>query len=347
LEEVELARYFVFLASISAAAALLGGCGGSWSPISAPGASLTTAKAKMPQHVYVTNTLEGEPNWAGAVDIYPAARNGNISPSTVISGSQTQLGEVNGVVVNDSGEIYVVSTDSNKIVGFAAGSKGNASPNVVISGSNTGLDRPTGMAIDQDGDLYVANCASGCGYASQPSGLLEFAADSNGNDAPTRVISGSETEIEEANDAALDAAGNIYVVNSASDSIVVFGAGAVGDAPPSRVISGSKTRLDGPEGIAVDSHGLYAGGTSDDILERFAAHANGNVPPKGVISGKKTRLGNVDGIAVDDRGDVYTANPNKRSIVEFAPLASGNVHPLGKIAGSNTKLVAPEFVFVR
>ncbi len=35
-------------------------------------------KKGSPQYVYVSDTLQGGPNFAGAVDIYPAIINGNI-----------------------------------------------------------------------------------------------------------------------------------------------------------------------------------------------------------------------------------------------------------------------------
>jgi sugar lactone lactonase YvrE len=334
-------------------AALLAGCGGAQTSV-VPQAVVTPSrvldpgkKSGAPQYVYVSNTLRFGPNYAGAVDIYPGSLNGDVSPSTVISGSNTQLGEVNGIVVDSAGEIYVVSTDSDKIVGFAPGSTGNSTPNVVISGSYTGLSRPTGLAIDSNGDLYVANCASGCGVGSAPPAVLEFAAGSNGNVSPIRDIAGSYTQLENANDVALDSSGNIYVSNFTFESIDVFDASANGNASPVRVISGSATLLDGPEGIVVDKHGLYAGGAFDAALERFVQNANGNVAPVAVVSGSKTRLGDVDGIALDARGVVYTANPNKKSIREFSALGSGDVRPFGEINGPNTQLVAPEWVYAK
>jgi SMP-30/Gluconolactonase/LRE-like region len=237
-------------------------------------------------------------------------------------------------------------------VGFAPGSSGNTTPNIVISGSQTDLSRPTGLAVDANDNLYVANCASGCGVGSQPSSLLEFSAGSNGNVAPIRDISGYDTELTAANDPAIGSDGTIYVSNQSSyykqyNTVCVFSSDANGDAKPLREIDGSYTLLNTPDGIAINRSALWAGSFDADYLERFRPDANGNVSPVAVISGKRTRLDNTDGIALDAKGDIYSANPGDKRILEFKPRANGDVRPIGEIAGSNTQLVWPGWVFVK
>lgn len=324
-------------------AMLLGCSGGPPSPIGRVVASRNGTYAS-PKYVYALSWLQAR---ASAVDIYPAVLNGNISPSAVISGSQTQLTEPGGIVVDNAGRIYVAVIDSNEIVEFPTGSNGNVSPDVVISGSQTMLSRPTGLALDAAGNLYVGNCASGCGVGSAPSAVLEFAAGASGNVAPIRNLSGSNTQLSNANAVAVDTPGNVYASNYLANSIVVFASDANGNVSPIRVIEGSNTLLDSPEGIAVDSHGLWAGSANEDFLERFSPSANGNVSPIVVISGDRTRLGNVDGIAVDSRGAVYASNPDNRRIVGFAARAHGNVRPIARISGSNTQLVSPVWMYVK
>jgi sugar lactone lactonase YvrE len=328
---------------VALAVGVLPGCnGGLQSPIAATGRSVE--RSASPKYVYALSWLQAR---ASAVDIYPAALNGNIPPSAVISGSQTQLTEPGGIVVDNSGEMYVAVIDSDEIVEFPPGSNGNVSPGNVISGSATALSRPTGLALDTSGNLYVANCASGCGVGSALPAVLEFAAGASGNVAPIRDISGSYTQLANANAVAVDASGNIYASNYLANSIDVFASDANGNAAPTRVIEGSNTLLDGPEGIAVDRDGLWAGSSNEHFLERFAPTANGNVAPVAVISGNRTRLGNVDGIAVDSTGTVYASNPDNRRILGFTARAHGNVRPIARISGSNTKLVSPVWVYVK
>jgi hypothetical protein len=337
------------------AAALLAGCGGSQGQLGGTGAirgltPVTNAHVKQDssaKYVYVANAISGGPNYATAIDIYPAALSGNISPSAVISGSLTQLTRVGGIIVDSTGEIYVANIDTEEVVGFAPGSSGNVAPNVVIAGSNTALAWPVGLALDASGNLYIANCGSACqSNLSKPS-VLEFSPGSNGNVSPVRNISGPQTQLAHANAAALDSSGSIYVSNYVENTIVVFASNANGNVTPIRVIAGSNTLLDGPDGIAVDRHGLWAGSANEDFLERFKPNINGNVHPAGVISGKRTGIGDLDGITVDSRGNVWASSPGNRRILEFATRAQGDIKPLREIHGSNTQLIEPVWVYVR
>jgi sugar lactone lactonase YvrE len=315
-------------------------------PARAANAASNPPRKALPEYMYVANDIQVGSSWSSAISIYPAAANGNVYPSMVISGSQTQLMHLAGIVVSASGEIYVANEEGS-ILGFAPGSSGDASPNVVISGSQTELSRPTGLSLDSKGNIYVANCASGCGVGSQPPAVLEFSAKSNGNVAPIRNISGSETEFENANDVVLDASREIYVSDYVSNGIYVFASDANGNVQPIRAISGSDTLLNQPDGIAVDRDGLYAGSAADHFVERFKVTANGNAPPRVVISGTKTHLLNVDGIALDSRGAIYASNPGNKRILKFAAMAHGNAEPIADIHGSNTGLVLPVWVYVR
>lgn len=329
----------------AAAAFLLAACGTATMTTPSTVAKASPAVRTGPQYVYVSNEIQSGSGWASTLNIYSAKLNGDIQPVAIIGGSSTQLGQVNGVAVNGSGEIYVVNTNTDTIVGFAAGSSGNVAPNVVIGGSYTGLAWPVGMTIDASGNLYVANCASECGGGSALPSVEEFAAGSNGNVAPIKAISGSETQLTYANAVAVDSSGNIYVSNIyGANTIDVFDPSANGDASPTRVISGSKTLLYWPFGLAVDSHGLYTDSLSG-YIERFALDANGNVPPVAAISGHKTLIDGPDGMAVDQRGIVYATSAER--VLKFTALAKGDVRPVGKLEGSRTELTSPAFLYAR
>jgi sugar lactone lactonase YvrE len=340
-----------------ASTVMLAACDGSQLPIGAPG-SMPQGRTpaiyvvpKMssihsPKYVYVTNLARSD-SGAPSVTVYPAARSGNVPPSEIITGPHTELSEPDGIVVSDSGEIYVADSGSDKIVGFQRGSTGDVAPNVVIAGSNTLLQAPVGLSLDAKEDLYVGNCGSACRASFAPPSVLEFKAGSNGNVAPVRDITGSQTELADANDPAIGPAGDIYVSNTTTYSIDVFSHDANGNVKPVRVIAGSGAQLDQPDGVVVSSRWLYASASRGDYLERFHRRAKGAAPPAAIIRGNKTRLGNVDGIALDALGVLYAASPSTSSVVEFAPLAHGNVRPLRKIAGSRTLLNYPLWVFVK
>jgi hypothetical protein len=330
---------------LGAAALLLAGCGGS--PVGSPQGGQINPNRTQPGaktgYLYVANESGYGPSGEGSILIFSQASSGNVAPVGVIAGSNTQLTQVNGIAVDPSGEIYVVDTDKDKIVGFAAGSTGNVSPNVVISGSATGLAWPIGLALDDDGNLYVANCGSGCKSGLPAAGVLEFAAGSNGNASPLRNISGSNTQLTRSNGVAWR--GDVYV--SQTSSIVVFNGSANGNATPSRIISGSKTGLNDAWGVTADKGWVFAGSCVNNSIARFRYRAAGDVAPAAVISGGKTRLDScVDGISVAQRGQVYgvTINSNP-AVVGFFRMANGNVRADTYIAGSNTDLTYPAFVF--
>jgi sugar lactone lactonase YvrE len=321
---------------------MLAGCGES----SGTAGGGAPSESRSPAYIYVANEVRVGSRWTSSVNVYSALLSGNIAPVSVISGSYTQLTQVNGIVVNADGEIFVVDTDTNEIVGFPPGSSGNVSPNVVIGGGNTDLSWPIGLALDGKGDLYVANCGSDCNGGSLLPSVLEFSAGSNGDVAPIRDVSGSETQLAHANAIALDGEGNIYVSNiSGGNSIDVFDSTANGNASPSRVISGPETLLDGPLGIAVDRHGIYADSDYASFIERFALDANGNVAPVSAVSGPRTRLAGPDGITVDDAGAVYATSD--RRVLKFVALAHGDERPVAKIEGANTGLSGAVFLFVK
>lgn len=349
-------RRFIDALCLSVAFALLAGCWGSEPPTSVPGAMPQTAAVAaraVPgtafnharRYIYVTN-LARSGSGAPSVTVYPADRSGNVPPSEVIAGPQTQLSEPDGIVVSNGGEIYVADSDTDEIVGFQRGATGDVAPDVVIAGSNTLLQAPVGLSLDAKGNLYVGNCGSACGASLAPS-VLEFKAGSNGNVAPIRDISGPQTELADANDPAIGPAGDIYVSNTTNYSIDVFSHDANGNVKPVRVIAGSRAQLDQPDGVAVNRRWLYASASPGHYLERFHRKAKGDAPPVAIIRGNKTHLGNVDGIALDALGTLYAASPSTSSVVEFAPLANGNIRPFRKIVGSRTQLNYPLWVFVR
>lgn len=347
---MHISTFGCYVLATGTAVAMLAGCGGNDTAV--PPASAGNAAAHVRSdakrssgYVYVSNEIRVNSGWASSVNVYPVRSNGNVAPSSVIGGSQTQLTHVNGLVVNSSGEIYVADSDTNEIVGFAAGSSGNTAPNIVIAGAYTRLQWPVGLALDSAGNLYVGVCGSTCNVGSAGPAILEYSAGANGDVAPIRDITGSQTQLADANDPALDSEGNIYVANWTNGTIDVFKPNADGNVPPSRVIAGSYTKLDAPDGIAVNRLWLYAGASGGDYIERFRRSAKGNVPPVAVIAGSKTRLGDVDGIALDYDGNIYASSPNNARILEFTPLADGNVRPFRRIEGSRTKLSLPVWVF--
>jgi hypothetical protein len=99
--------------------------------------------------------------------------------------------------------------------------------------------------------MYVANYGTG---SANNSSVTVYAAGAKGNATPIATIKGANTLLDQPLGIALDAAGRIYVANSATTSaqyrITVYAAGATGDVAPVVTISGSNTGLSVPSHLA-------------------------------------------------------------------------------------------------
>ena len=138
----------------------------------------------------------------------------------------------------------------NSVTVYPAGARGHAAPIRTISGSNTELNFPQSMALDADKNIYTTNGLN----PSEDWLVAVFAAGANGNVAPIRSISGSNTGLHDPAGIALDAGNNVYVTNG-NNRVTVYAAGANGNVARIQAISGSNTRLRQPFGIAVNAEG--------------------------------------------------------------------------------------------
>jgi len=284
---------------------------------------------------------------SGAVTVYPVAASKNTAPIETITGSNTGLGEPNGVALDSSNNIWVSNThNSYSIFEYAAGANGNVAPIATISGSNTDLVDPSLIALDSKNNIYVSN------YSGDT--VAVFAAGSNGNVSPIQLISGSNTGLNTPAGIAVDASDNIYVSNYNGESITEYAAGSTGNVSPIATISGSATDLGHPVGISLDAddniyvaNSGYPSGTPS--IEIFAAGSNGNVAPTATIAGTKTKFqGAVPyDVALDASGNLHVPEENKDTIATFAAGAHGNVKPSSTLKGKKTDLNSPVSLFIR
>ena len=208
---------------------------------------------------------------------FPAGTNGNVAPSSTITGSNVASGHPYRIITDASGNIWSASYTSSTVAEYAPCASGtcNTSPSVILGGSNTQLNEPDAIAFDPDGNLWVANVGSDT--------LIEFTAaqlKSGGNVAPAgKTISGDATDLNFPYDIAIDTTGNIYVANYSGNSITVYDFGnQSGNVTPDQDIVGVATLLSSPLGVAVDSSSnIYV--SQNGHLLSFAAGATGNVAP--------------------------------------------------------------------
>ncbi len=158
----------------------------------------------------------------------------NVAPLAVIAGAATGLQAPFGLALDSSGNIFVANLD-NKVLEFAPpppssfASPTNVAPTLTIT---SGLNAPEGLAI-RGTTLYVSNDTDTITEYSLPGGAL------------INTISGANTALSRPLGIAVDATGNLYVVNTgtAGNQVLEFAPGASGNATPIATISGTATKF--------------------------------------------------------------------------------------------------------
>jgi hypothetical protein len=241
--------------------------------------------------VYVggSQNISGTTTYTWEVMVYAAGASGNATPVRTVIGSGSSFLTVSEMAVDSAGLLYVLTNRPAPMVAvLSATANGAATPVRMITGAATQLGgNPLGIAVDISGTIYVSNTGA-LGTAS----VLAFPSTANGNVAPARVISGSNTGFHALYGIATDATGNVYVLDtlevpavSANSSIYEFPPAANGNVAPSRTIAGSNTGMSSTftSYLQVDSAGtiFVSGdrGTNTPFVASYGAGASGNVTP--------------------------------------------------------------------
>ncbi len=135
-------------------------------------------------------------NWnANAILVFDNASTatGNVTPSRIISGSNTGLNGPQGIWLDaTSDQLYVANQFGHSVTVFdnASTATGNIAPSRTISGASTGLASPTGVWYDASTNrLYVADQ-----FADSIS-VFDGGNTVTGNITPSKVIAGPNTNL--------------------------------------------------------------------------------------------------------------------------------------------------------
>jgi 6-phosphogluconolactonase (cycloisomerase 2 family) len=189
--------------------------------------------------IYVANITYSQ---TSDVAVFAAGANGNVPPTQLLEGANTELDGPEGLALDSRGHIYVSNTAGNSITVYAAGANGNRTPIRTITGSSTGLDHPEQLVVTGR-IIIVANNGPARSVTAYPIGA-------NGNVSPTWSLSGTHTHLFLPNGVAVDANENVYVANS-KGGITVYAPGSNGDARPIREIRGHSTQLQIAQQVAI------------------------------------------------------------------------------------------------
>src|SRR5579875_22782 len=291
--------------------------------------------------IYVANGAgSGTPSILEFAPSNNATPNGNIAPTTVISGSNTLLATSNALAVDASGNLYVaptvspqVSANPPQILIFAPGASGNVAPSKIIGGSNTAIFEPEAVALDSTGNIYVGDQMA-ASIASYPAG-------SQGNIAPSALIGSVNSKLVAVSGISTDASGDIFV-SGLNGTVSEFAAGSEGDIAPIATVAGANTTLSQVPALALDqADTIYAANfsaTSTGSVLTFPANSSGDVAPSTQIIGGSTTLDVPSGLVVDNAGNIYVSNLLGNSLAIFASGSTGDVPPTTTISGASPGL---------
>ena len=227
---------------------------------------------------------------ANSVVVFELDDNGNVAPERTIAGPATQMQSPIGLaldLVHD--ELVVRNFGGTRVQVFARDADGDAAPLRTLEGPATGLDgNATDVAVDPVHDeLFVTSRVNS---PPEDASIRVFARTAAGNTAPIRVVTGSNTGLEQVYGIALDAVHDEIVV-SALSAVRVFARTASGNVAPLRSIAGPSTQFVNPTGVAVDlERDEIAVADQNGRLYAFARTANGDVAPLRVVQGPQTGL---------------------------------------------------------
>ena len=159
---------------------------------------------------------------AGVVTTFAGARS---SGSTDGTGTHALFSNVNGIVADGAGNVFVADTNNNTIrkispsaiVTTLAGMAGKPGSSDGI-GINARFNLPTALAIDGSGNLYVADTGNNTIRRVSPTGVVSTLAGLMGTTGSADGI-GNAARFNAQYGIAVDSAGNVYVSDTANDTI--------------------------------------------------------------------------------------------------------------------------------
>jgi sugar lactone lactonase YvrE len=196
-----------------------------------------------------------------------------------------------GITMDGAGNLYVADTENFTIRQITpSGSNWVVTTIAGVAdyyGSKDGMDNaalfeyPFGMAADTAGNLYVADTANNTIRKMTPSGTNWVVTTLAGLAGAFGSADGTNSDARFGNPfgVAVDSAGNVYVADSANDTIrkatpsgtnwVVTTLGGLPENYGSADGSGNAARFNYPEGIAVDENGnVYIVDTANSIIRK-------------------------------------------------------------------------------
>lgn len=277
---------------------------------------------------------------AGAGIITTVAGNGAVGFSGD-GGSpvSAQLDSPYGMALDGAGNLYIADYQGNRIRGISAGII-NTVAGTGVSGfsgdagpaASAQLSQPSAVALDAAGNLYIADFGNNRIRRVSAGTITTFAgtgiAGFSGDAGPA-----ASAQLNQPTGIALDAAGNLYIADSANNRIrkvtggaitTVAGSGATGfsgDAGPP-----ASAQLHSPKGVTLDLAGnLYIADSGNNRIRRIAGGVITTVAGNGAAgysgdnaAANSARLYAPGAVAVAANGNLYIADTSNNAIRRVA-----------------------------
>lgn len=277
----------------------------------------------------------------------PGTLNGNVAPSTNLSGAQTLLTSPADIVVTASNVLLAANFAGQSITSYdsANTTNGNFAPNRNVQGAATGLIGPVSLAVNRTNDLVFTALAAGNSiFVYNGASTAAF----NGNLAPVRTI--TSADINTVRGINLDANDNLYVANNAgAGSIAVFANASSrnGTIAADRVITSASFNaifdvfIDGADRMYVVNSALH-----QVLVFNNASTLNGARMPDSILTITGGTVSTA--VAVDTNGVGYVVDNTANAVFAFDNIATrnGTFAADRTLSGANTQLVGPIRVFL-
>jgi sugar lactone lactonase YvrE len=269
------------------------------------------------------------------------------------NGAAARFDSPYGIACDAAGNLYVADsinftirkiTPTGKVTTLAgkAGAQGSADGSSAVARFND----PDGIACDAVGNLYISDFGNNTVRKITPAGKVTTLVGTAGPHGSADG-SGAAARFKGPFGIACDAAGNLYVADTANATIrkitpagkVTTLAGKARDRG-SADGSGAAARFNYPIGIACDAAGnLYVADTYNDTIRKIKPAGEvttiaGKVGSRGSTDGSAAaaRFNLPGGIACDAAGNLYVTDSLNSTIREITP--AGRVTTLAGMAGS-------------